>query len=81
MKSEGSQGITVKSSQNGVRPPLAESSIFTCQKFISLKFVVHILFAVKNVFPKDLKPTLVCAPWLSPLVGPTVCHSKLRDQN
>ena len=35
----------------------AGASILTCQKFI-LKSVMHILFAVKDVFPKDLEPML-----------------------
>ena len=32
----------------------ARASIFSCQRFISVKTVVHISFAVKGVFPKDL---------------------------
>ena len=35
------------------------ASIFTCVKFISLKIVVHILFVVKGVLPKDLEPMLL----------------------
>ena len=34
------------------------ASTFTCQEFIPSKTVVHILFLVKYVIPKDLKPML-----------------------
>ena len=34
------------------------ASSFTCQNFMSFKIVVHILFAVKGVFPKDLEAML-----------------------
>ena len=36
----------------------ARGSILTCQSFISLKLVTHILFAVKGVFPKGLESML-----------------------
>ena len=32
------------------------ASIFTCQTFVSLKILVHILCVVKGVFPKDSEP-------------------------
>ena len=34
------------------------TSILACQKSTSLKVVVHILFAIKGVFLKDLEPML-----------------------
>ena len=37
----------------------ARTSNFTHQKFISLKVVVHILYAVERVFSKDLEPMLI----------------------
>ena len=36
----------------------ARTSIFTCQKFVSLKIVVNVLFGINGVFPKDLGPML-----------------------
>ena len=34
------------------------ASTFTDQKFISVKCTVHILFPLKDAFPKDLEPVL-----------------------
>ena len=39
-------------------------SIFSCQKFFSLEIVVHIVFAIKGIFPKDLEPMLKFIPCL-----------------
>ena len=35
------------------------AKINTNKVFISLKIMVHILFVVKGVFPKDLEPVLI----------------------
>ena len=39
----------------------ARALIFGFQKFISLRFVVHILFPIKDVFPRDLEHMLPSA--------------------
>ena len=36
----------------------SKASIVTHQESVSLKFVMHISFAVKGIFSKDLKPKL-----------------------
>ena len=50
-------GSNTENAQSTIIGPRA--SIFTGQKFSYLRIVLHILFTVKSVFPKDLIGTLM----------------------
>ena len=49
---------TVDCIENAKRLIVSRVSIFGHQKLVSLETLVHISFAVKRVFPKELEPML-----------------------
>ena len=47
-------GNCIEIALSTIARPRYRASIFLCYKFVSLKIVVHILFAINAVYPKDL---------------------------